>query len=421
VKSGWANATMGDVITDIEAGSSFKCEERPPASDEIGVAKVSAVSWGRYQEQESKTCTDPSRVEPSFFVKPGDFLMSRANTIELVGACVIAEGVTKRIMLSDKILRLQFRCGEPAWFMHFLRSAEGRRQIEEASTGNQLSMRNISQGGIREIEVPFPPLNEQRRIVAKLEDLLARCRRAKDALEAIAEREDRALAFWAADSWPVRQLGELVQHRDERAGQSWSRYPVVGLSNEGVIVARREPMGAKGAPKAVVVHPGDVVYNPIRLSIGSIAVYRGTEVAIASPEYVVVRPQAISAELLVRYLRSSFGRSLLETFTTGSVRYRIYFGKFAELPVPAAPVLEQERAERFFRSLVSVASAREAVYSRLVELERAILGKAFRGELVEQDSKDEPASVMLERLAVERMANEERASKGAKARARKAR
>ena len=42
-------------------------------------------------------------------VQPGDFLCSAgANTIELVGACVIAKHVTKQVMLSDKILRMRF-------------------------------------------------------------------------------------------------------------------------------------------------------------------------------------------------------------------------------------------------------------------------------------------------------------------------
>jgi len=38
----------------------------------------------------------------------------------------------------------------------------------------------------------------------------------------------------------------------------------------------------------------------------------------------------------------------------------------------------------------------------LSELDRSILAKAFRGELVEQDPNDEPASVLLERIRAER-------------------
>ena len=170
----WVLAPLADLVSKIETGKSFKCDERRPASSEIGVLKVSAVSWGRYQEDESKTCTDPDRVNPALFVQPGDFLFSRANTIDLVGACVIAREVRQRTMLSDKILRFHFSRDEmKPWVLHLLRSAAGRKQIEALSTGNQESMRNIGQERIGQILVPMPPAAEQPRIVEKLEELLS--------------------------------------------------------------------------------------------------------------------------------------------------------------------------------------------------------------------------------------------------------
>ena len=96
---GWVWASVDCLLSDIETGKSFKCEERPPHNHEVGVVKVSAVSWGEFNEQESKTCHDESMIRPELFVNAGDFLFSRANTIELVGACVIVKAVTKRVML----------------------------------------------------------------------------------------------------------------------------------------------------------------------------------------------------------------------------------------------------------------------------------------------------------------------------------
>ena len=158
-----------DYLENIEAGKSFKCTERPPNFDEVGVAKVSAVSWGRYQEEESKTTHDPSKINPAYFIKAGDFLMSRANTIELVGACVIVESTTKRIMLSDKTLRLHFRRGVPAFFKYYLRSQRGRQEIESKSSGNQASMRNIGQRRIMSIQVPVFSESMQALIVEAIE------------------------------------------------------------------------------------------------------------------------------------------------------------------------------------------------------------------------------------------------------------
>ena len=37
-----------------------------------------------------------------------DFLICRANTAALVGGCVIVDKISKRLMLSDKVLRIEF-------------------------------------------------------------------------------------------------------------------------------------------------------------------------------------------------------------------------------------------------------------------------------------------------------------------------
>ncbi|MDN3521869.1 restriction endonuclease subunit S [Halomonas ramblicola] len=179
----WEETELGEFIAAIESGKSFKCLERPPEDNEVGVAKVSAVTWGEYQEQESKTCLDTKRIQERLFIREGDFLFSRANTVELVGACVIAKSVARNIMLSDKILRLEFSGMLPRFVLFYLRSKQGRRQIELLSTGNQQSMRNIGQERIRAIQIPVPPLAEQRRIVAKIEELFSELDKGMESLK----------------------------------------------------------------------------------------------------------------------------------------------------------------------------------------------------------------------------------------------
>lgn len=190
--SGWTRTNLGAVLTTIEAGKSFKCEERFPNIREIGVVKVSAVTWGTYNEEESKTCLDPDRIETRYFVKPGDFLFSRANTIQLVGACVIAQKVNRRIMLSDKILRFHFSdMTVPQWVLYWLRSDIGRKEIQRLSTGNQESMRNIGQERIRQIAFSLPGLEEQRAIVDEVERRLSVIEELESAVEANLTRADR--------------------------------------------------------------------------------------------------------------------------------------------------------------------------------------------------------------------------------------
>ena len=166
--------SLGEALLSIQAGKSFRCEERPPKTNEVGVAKVSAVTWGIYNELESKTCLDESNLDETLLIGKGDFLFSRANTIELVGACVIAEQVKLQVMLSDKTLRFKILEDiNQEFILYYLKSRYGRNEIERLATGNQQSMRNISQQSIRKIRLPLPPSTEQQRIVNKIEELFS--------------------------------------------------------------------------------------------------------------------------------------------------------------------------------------------------------------------------------------------------------
>lgn len=165
---------LGIFIENIQSGKSFRCVERTPNVDEIGVLKLSAISWSNYLENESKTCIDKTKVNPALFIRTGDFLMSRANTKELVGACVIVNSTQKKIMLSDKILRITFNKQLlPYYVLIFLRSAEGREQIERYAKGAQESMKNITQIDIRNIRLNIPNVDEQCEIVRQVELLFA--------------------------------------------------------------------------------------------------------------------------------------------------------------------------------------------------------------------------------------------------------
>jgi len=170
----WCWISLDSLIFGITAGRSFKCDERPPVDCEYGVVKVSSVTWGMFDEVESKTCMAGSPWIEAYRIRPDDFLFSRANTIELVGACVITRNVERKLMLSDKILRFEIVLPLlKQWLLIVLRSKWGRSEIERLSTGNQESMRNIGQDRIRSIRVPLPPSEEMGRIVTAMEAIEA--------------------------------------------------------------------------------------------------------------------------------------------------------------------------------------------------------------------------------------------------------
>jgi type I restriction enzyme, S subunit len=155
--AGWQLTCLDELITDIDAGKNVRCEERPPTPSERGIIKISAVTWGSFDPNEAKTAPSNMELPPNTLIQDGDFLISRANTLELVGASVIVEHTPGNLYLSDKVLRLRMDREVARWVNLFLKSSHGRAEIEKRATGNQLSMRNIGQGALRAVELPLPP------------------------------------------------------------------------------------------------------------------------------------------------------------------------------------------------------------------------------------------------------------------------
>ena len=69
-------------------------------------------------------------------------------------------------------------------FSYYLNSCFGQTWISK-SVSQQVGQANINGTKLKALNIPLPPINEQRRIVAKIEALTARSRKAREALDAI--------------------------------------------------------------------------------------------------------------------------------------------------------------------------------------------------------------------------------------------
>lgn len=187
----WVYYPWGNFLVSIEAGKNWSAEGRPPEDGEFGVVKVSAVTWGEFNELESKTCTLNEQWNEKTQIHTGDFLFSRANTLQLVGNCVIVKNISRRLMLSDKILRFSFdESVVPEYILYFTHSDLYREQIEQLASGNQDGMRNVSQKNMKLVEFPVPLLSEQKELVRIIGNLYHKEQQAQEAAEAVLDQID---------------------------------------------------------------------------------------------------------------------------------------------------------------------------------------------------------------------------------------
>ena len=172
-----------------------------------------------------------------YSIRSGDFLISRANTKKLVGACVIVDKIRKKLMLSDKILRITFSERiDLRFILNIMRSSTLRSQIEAVATGTSDSMKNISQKDIRGFLIPLPPLAEQKRIVAKIEELLPLIESYEKAWSRLENFNKQFPVDMKKSILQLAIQGKLVEQRSEE-GTSEELYKQIQAEKQALIKA----------------------------------------------------------------------------------------------------------------------------------------------------------------------------------------
>ena len=163
---------LGDAVADLKNGWSPQCLDRPITAEEWGVLKVGAVSMGHYRPEENKALPQKLEPVPGLEVVSGDVLIGRANILRLVGAAAYVRQTPSRLMLCDKIFRVEFDPEvplDPEFLVAVLQTPALRQQIEAAATGTSPTMKNISKASLLDLLLPLPAsLEEQQELVLSL-------------------------------------------------------------------------------------------------------------------------------------------------------------------------------------------------------------------------------------------------------------
>lgn len=459
---GWAWATVGDLLVGSDAGKSLKCDPRPAAPDEWGIVKVSAMTWGEFRPGENKALLDEGLVNPAYEIHAGDILVSRANTVEHVGAPVLVGEVRPRLLLSDKSLRFKPGSGvDRDWFTYWLRSPAVRKAVSAKASGTSDSMRNISQPDLKAIAIPVPPTGEQRRMAAAIDDQLTRL----DAIETRLRAAQRYLEKLQDIVMAATATGVLAWDADPQdmsvaddssindrtlpplaSGWRWARLQdiaevVGGVTKDSknqhdpelpevpylrVANAQRARLDLSQVTK-IRVPPK--VLEKLRLRDGDLLMAEGGDRDKLGRGWIWenqiddcihqnhlfrarIRDGATHPKLLGWYVNSA-ARRWFEAHGKQSVNLAsISMSKVKLLPVPVPPADTQEQTdyvqlgERVLARFDRLAASCGNGLAHVTAVRRTLLSEAFAGRLVPQDPEDEPAEDLLKRIRAEREAAE---------------
>lgn len=265
-KAGWARLELRELI--VEGPSNGYSPKSDHGATGTLTLKLSATTSGRFILNDATTKRIHETIGPDskFWLRPGDIVIQRANSLEYVGTTALFDGPANTYIYPDLMMRI--RAGDavdPSYLCTYLNAPETRRALRAKATGTAGNMPKVNGEAVRSILVDLPPVNEQRRIVSKLEALRARSRRAREALDAVPPLLEKlrqsilAAAFrgdltkdWRAKNKNVEPASKLLERIRTERRKKWEESELAKLTAKG-----RPPTDAKWKSKYKEPEPVD--------------------------------------------------------------------------------------------------------------------------------------------------------------------
>ena len=371
---GWRWVRLGEVC-EVLMGQS------PPSStynhDSIGLPFFQGkADFGELHPTPRVWCTKPMKI-----AEAGDILISVRAPVGPTNLakerCCIGRGLAA-LRAGHKV--------QTDWVLFYLRSIEQELgQSGSGSTFNAITKKELSA-----IPIPLPPLDAQRRIVARIEALMSRMREAKRLRQQAKEDAERLMQAALAEvfprlgaepppGWRWVRLGEVCEVWDtlRKPVKKKDRIPgdvpycgangiidyVDGYTHAGEFVLLAEDGGfyGPGEPTAYIMSGRFWANNHVHILRG--------------------RPDHLVNQLLY-YCLVAYD---LRPFLTGATRPKLTQAAMRSIPIPLPPLDEQRwivaHLEAVQEKVRALKEAQAETDEELKRLERSILDKAFRGEL----------------------------------------
>ena len=168
IPEGWKWVRLGEIIKEPPRNG-----YSPKAVDfetPIKTLKLGAVTYGIFDPNEYKYINEEIPKDAYCWLKNGDFLIERSNSVEYVGICAIYTGKDNEFMYPDLLMRFRTQDNLSKKYIHTaLVSPFNRSYFMSNAKGAQKTMPKINQECVVNTMIPLPSIAEQNEIVKQIE------------------------------------------------------------------------------------------------------------------------------------------------------------------------------------------------------------------------------------------------------------
>lgn len=431
--SSWICASLASIAAKITKGTTPTTNGFRFQSNGVNFIKVENLRDGKIALNSIKQfiSEEAHRAQMRSALQVGDVLFSIAGTIGEI-AIVEEKHLPANTNQALAIISGAGNALEPKFLEFQLKSLNSQDVIARARGG---TMNNISLGDLREMRIVVAPKNEQRRIVAKIEELFSELDKgieslvtAREHLKAYRQSVLNKAVFGetkGSQCFPTRMLSSVVVE----LGQGWSprclNHPATDERAWAVITTTAIQHGIfreqenKQLPEELEPRPhlaiqvGDILVTRAgprkRVGVACLVRHCRPRLMLCDKAYRLrVNTDDVLPEWLELVLNSPSILQEIEKLKTGisDSGVNLTQNRFLKLEMPIPGVAEQKAVLTEVDSLTSqmtnLETQIETAMRQSAALRQSILKHAFSGQLVTQDPADEPASILLERIRAAR-------------------
>ncbi|HEL2981694.1 restriction endonuclease subunit S [Stenotrophomonas maltophilia] len=379
----WPKLRLADIAPIVRRPAEIRHEQAYP---ELGIR-----SFGRGTFHKPALSGADVGTKRLFRIEPGDLVFS--NVFAWEGAIAVASPADAGRFGSHRFITCIVdpdKANAVYLKLYLTVSPEGRAQVLQASPGGAGRNRTLGVEKMGQIQVPLPPLAEQKAVISRLDTLADKVRQLNEHLDAIERDADRLLAVRFRDAIadapvsPMAEVAPLV--RREIAIELEGSYPELGIRSFGKGTFHKPPLSGAdvGTKRLFSIEPGDLLFSNVFAWEGAIAVAQPEDAGrFGSHRFITCRvdPEVTSPEFLRYYFLTDAGLEKIGEASPGGAGRNRTLGleKLMAIQVPI-PSLSTQRTFVALQAKVVELKARHATIRQANDaLIPAMLERVFSG------------------------------------------
>lgn len=391
----WVEKNLDEVCELITCGVAAK-----PQYVSIGIPFLSAknvkdgkIIWSGYNCVTEKTHNELTKNNKPLV---GDILYTRVGSYG--EAAVIEDDIEFSVFVSLTLIKVDKRVLNSYYLKHYLNSDFIKRLAKKSISGSGVG--NLNVGTVRNFPILLPPLSEQQRIVAILDEAFAAIAKAKANAEQNLKNIKELFESYLQGvfdnkgvDWEEKTLGEIADveygFTDKSTEEGDFRYiRITDIDKNGeLILEDKKYINHSIEAEGFLIRDNDLLMARTGATFAKVLLYTGDEPSVFASYLIRIKfNEKIENALYWYFTKTKYYWKQANSLQSGAAQPH-FNGAAVKQVIFSYPksAKEQKVLIEKFETLSLETKKLEAIYIQklndLQELKKSVLQKAFRGEL----------------------------------------